>query len=489
MNKKVITPLFLLLFIISVLSGCVEQPPVESEPGIMVIGLNNEVKKFTHTQIMQVPSVSGEGAFLKTTGTIVGPFTYNGANFTALLESVTNITEDFSIEAIATDGYKFTYTKDQVLGKVPLYNDEGAAIGYGGPDNVTLTLIYEEGGQAITEETGGPYRLAYIGPNAPITDGHFWTKFVGTIAIKPGIPSWSISLSGLTYAKLELDDFDSIVYCGDQVHNLSYQYSEDGRIITYEGMPLWVALSIIDGGENETNHYNFNDELAQKGYNVKIFSSEGTQLTLTSNTTSRNNSLILAHVRNNLPLPEDEFPVRLISPDLPKEKWISKITAISITDISGFEFNWSVTLTNTIDSSYSTELTAKDYLSIISCPHHHQSLLIAEEDGTNTSYEGLPLYIIISIFDGADVGTHYGGFNYSFNEGLASSGYTIRVIAADDYSWDFNSSDINNNINIIVAYLRNGAPLDPDHSPLRIIGIGFEGKQMVSAIKEIQIIQ
>ena len=115
--------------------------------------------------------------------------------------------------------------------------------------------------------------------------------------------------------------------------------------------------------------------------------------------------------------------------------------------------------------------------------------MIAEKDGTNVSYEGLPFYIIISIFDGADVGTHYSGFNYSFNEGLASSGYTIRVIAADNYSWDFNSSDIINNTNIIVAYLRNGAPLDPDHSPLRMIGIGFEGKQMVSTIKEIQIFQ
>lgn len=97
-------------------------------------------------------------------------------------------------------------------------------------------------------------------------------------------------------------------------------------------MPLWIALSIIDGGENGTEHFIFKDVLASQGYTVTIFSDDDTNITLTSAVATRNNSLILAHVKNNLPLPMNEFPVRLVSSYLPQSQWISKIVAISITD-------------------------------------------------------------------------------------------------------------------------------------------------------------
>lgn len=456
------------------------------EESITIVGEDNYT--LSTSQLHRLPSVTGSGKFLKSIGTIAGPFTYTGVNISAVLELVINISSEFSIDVIASDGYKFTYTKSQIFGDVPLYNDDGVQIGHGGPDNLTLALVYEEDGLPLTEDKGGPFRMVYLGSNDPITDGHFWTKYVVTIIIGEGIPAWSITLSGVSIASIGQDDFDSIVYCGDHVHNVTYQYSDAGRIITYEGMPLWIALSIIDGGENESNHYIFNDVLAQEGYTVKIFSSNGSSLTLDSSVTTRNDLLILAHVKNGLPLPKDEFPVRLVSPQLAQEDWIANIVAISITDIPGFNMSWDIVLTNQINTSYSTILTAEDYLAVISCPHHHRSITIAEKDGVSATYDGLPLYILLAIFDGADVGSHYGGFDFSFNENLASSGYIVRVIANDGYSWDFESQFLINNTEIIVAYLRNGGPLDPSHGSLRIIGSGLEGKQMVSAVTEIQIL-
>ncbi|MFW9906499.1 MAG: hypothetical protein ACFFFH_19460 [Candidatus Thorarchaeota archaeon] len=454
------------------------------EESITIIGENNHT--LTSSQLRKLPSVIGSGRYLKSTGTIVGPFTYTGANISAVLELIIDISTNFSIDVISSDNYKFTYTKSQILGDVPLYNEEGVPIGHGGSGNLTLALAYEEGGAPLTKDIGGPFRMVYIGSNDPLTDGHFWSKYVDTIIIKEGIPDWSIKLSGLTVENIGQDDFDSIVYCGDHVHNLTYSYSEAGRIITYEGMPLWIALSIIDGGENELNHYVFNDFLAQKGYSVQIFSSDGSNLTLDSSITTRNDSLVLAHVKNKILLPEEEFPVKLVSPKLPKEKWIDNIISISITNISGFNMTWDVVLLNQINTSYSTTLTAEEYITIVSCPHHRRSITIKDEE--DSVYVGIPLYVILAIFDGADIGSHYEGFDFSFNENLALDGYIVKVMANDGYSYDFESQLLINNTEIILAYLHNGLPLDSSLGPLRIIGSGLEEVQMVSAITEIQIL-
>jgi len=457
------------------------------EESVTFIGEENHT--LTATQLRKLPTLEGSGKYLKSTGTIVGPFTYTGVNISAIIELIANISTDLSIKAIASDGYKFTFTKTQILGDVPLYNDEGFQIGHGGSNNLTLALLYDEGGSPLTEEFGGPFRLGYLGVNEPITDGHFWVKYVDKLIIRGGIQDWSIRLSGLSVVNISQDDFDSIVYCGDHIHNVTYKYSDaEGHIITYEGMPLWIALSIVDGGESEFTHYTFNDLLAQEGYTVRILSSDGSNLSLSSSITTRNDSLILAHVRNGVPLPEEEFPVKLISPQLPQEEWIDNIVSISILDITGFNSSWEITLKNYINASYSTRLTTEEYLSIISCPHHYQSVIVTENDVVDTIYVGVPLYIVLAIFDGADVGSHYGGFDFSFNGQLALNGYVVRVIANDGHSWDFQSQMMINNTEIILAYLKNGVPLDSSHSPLRIVGSSLEEQEMVSRIIEIQIL-
>ncbi len=440
----------------------------------------------SRSQLKVLPSVEGSGSHLKTTGAIIGPYNYKGVNMTATLDLLINLTSDFSIEIVPIDFYNFTFTKKQIFGNVPLFNENGVEIGHGGPKNLTLTLIYEENGEPLKKDYGGPFRMGYLGSGGPISEGHFWVKYVEAIKIGSGIPDWSIMLSGVSQTTIGLDDFDSAVYCGDRVHNVSYQYSEGGQINTYEGMPLWIVLSMIDGNDGSV-HYTFNDSLAAQGYNVTIFSTDGKNLTLPSSVTTRNDSLILAHVKNNLPLPEDEFPVRLVSPDLSMDQWISKIESIIITDISETILNWTVSLTNQIDPSYSTVLTAEEYLSIAGCRYHRISVTIIE-DTKNVTFVGLPLYVIIAIFDGGDSGTHYSGFNYDFNNTLVSTGYIVQVKAQDGYSKDFDSQMIAYNTSIILAYQRNGILLDEKHAPLHLIGLGFISSRMVYAIAEILII-
>ncbi|MFX1284661.1 MAG: hypothetical protein ACFFB5_13460 [Promethearchaeota archaeon] len=446
----------------------------------------NEKFTLSHSQLQLLPSIEASGAFLKTTGVIVGPYNYKGVNMTAALDLLLDFSSNFSMKVVPIDFYNFTFTKSQIFGNVPLFDENGVEIGHGGLENLTLTLIYEENGEPLQSDYGGPFRMGYLGPGGPISEGHFWVKYVKTIIIGSGITDWSITLSGVSQTSIGLDDFNSVVYCGDHVHNVSHTYSEAGRIITYEGMPLWIALSMVDGDDG-SEHYTFNDSLAAQGYNVTIFSSDGTNLTLPSSITTRNNSLILAHVKNNLPLPEDEFPVRLVSPDLSMDQWISKIESIIITDIPTTTLHWTISLTNQINSSYTAVLTAEEYLTIVSCKHHKSSLTIIEDD-KDVTYVGIPLYVIVAIFDGGDSGTHYSGFNYDFNDDLASTGYIVQVKAQDGYSKNFDSQMIAYNKSIILAYRRNGVLLDEKHTPLRLIGLGFKSSRMIYAIAEILII-
>ncbi len=288
----------------------------------------------SYSQLLFLPKLSGTGSYLKTTGAIEGPFDLEGVDIVKTLELLFNTSEDFSIEVVATDGYKMTYTKDQVFGKVPMFNSDGVPSGYGAYEvNLSLVLAYNENGNPL--DHGGPFRMVYLGDEA-ITDGHFWTKYVKTIKIIPGIPEWSISLSGLTETNLGLDEFDSLVYCNDKVHTLNYTYVDaDEGVILYEGFPLWIALSMVDGGLNEAGHYLFNDDLAQLGYQVQITDFEGTNHIFESTQVARNDSFILTHVKNGMRLPEEEFPVRLLIDGLSENYWVNRVASITLINIPG----------------------------------------------------------------------------------------------------------------------------------------------------------
>jgi hypothetical protein len=64
-----------------------------------------------------------------------------------------------------------------VNGEFITYDTEGNEIPAG---ELTMILAYEEDGKPIPEEFGGPLRIAIIGPDQPITDGHWWIRFVST---------------------------------------------------------------------------------------------------------------------------------------------------------------------------------------------------------------------------------------------------------------------------------------------------------------------
>ena len=412
----------------------------------LTLGVFGENKSFSWSQILRLPSIQGIAGFKKSTGTIEGPFTYTGLNLTFLFSALFNINQNFAIDVFSSDGYRITLTSKQVLGDVPIYDEFGIQIGHGSKENLSLVLGYYENNALITSV--GPFRLMFLGKDGliPFTDGHFWAKFVSFINITEGLQDFKITLEGLTSAVIGRDVFDSITFCPSAAttHHSSYSYLDGvGRNITYEGFPLYIAISIIDGNNDE--HYHYNEELALGGYEVLVKSSSGQNLSLSASQIKQNTNLFLAYKKNGIDLPQTEFPVRLIWKELSEKDWIGQIESISLINITPIDLNWSLSLVD-LNGSITT-LNASEFLFISGCTLHHTTILIGNE-----TFAGLPLYVLISIIDGGDTNLHY----FTFNEALALSGYIIQLTTLNNTKFNITSQKMAYNKSIIIAYLHNG---------------------------------
>ncbi|HHH79796.1 MAG TPA: hypothetical protein ENL13_02710 [Thermoplasmatales archaeon] len=125
-------------------------------------------------------SFTGSGRYIKKSGTIVGPNNYTGVRISMLLKDVPNLPENFTIEAIASDGYTVNYTYDEVKGYVAVYNESGNETGIG---NLTMIIAYKENGVLLNESTGGPLRIAFVDEGA-ISSSRLWIRSLVSLSIK-----------------------------------------------------------------------------------------------------------------------------------------------------------------------------------------------------------------------------------------------------------------------------------------------------------------
>ncbi len=254
--------------------------------------------------VRMMPSVTGSGGYLKTTGAIVGPNNYTGVPVTYLLSRVGfNFEMNFSLRFIASDGYEMTFNKSQVFGRVMSYYENGTEAGV---KNLTMILAYSENGESLGD--AGPYRVAYVGNESAITDGHFWVKMITKIIVEPEFEGWNLQLYGLKNATLDFQTYLSAATCSH--HRTTYEL--DGHV--YEGIPLWIIVSIIDDFNTTSLHNTFNTSLAEKGYTVKVVSENGNYVNLTSYEIAMNNSIVVAYKVDGQYLSPADWPLKLVGP-------------------------------------------------------------------------------------------------------------------------------------------------------------------------------
>ena len=120
------------------------------------------------------------------------------------------------------------------------------------------------------------------------------------------------------------DWFENAIAC----HHGGVTYT-DGTD-NWSGLPLWYMCGLVDDG-NIHGPSAFNDQVAAADYTVKVIGSDNS--TFSSLTVARNDNIILANTLNGAALPSEQYPLRLVGPDVPGGLGVQSITRIELLDL------------------------------------------------------------------------------------------------------------------------------------------------------------
>ena len=155
----------------------VEPPP--PEPEILTLNYEETSLSFTMSELMDLPSINGEGGYKRSTGTISGPFNITGVAFSTLLNLLPTLPANYTLTAMAGDDWESEYSKATIDGNLSGYTPTGDPL-----DSIqsTMVLAYELDGSPIPAGDG-PLRITFINEDGNLTDGSLWAKYIVNLTI------------------------------------------------------------------------------------------------------------------------------------------------------------------------------------------------------------------------------------------------------------------------------------------------------------------
>ena len=193
MTKKRILLVNILAFlvIIALTVGCIEDNETNGEEQSSVllnITFGDYKANYTLEDIEALDSYTGTGGYIKTKllpdSVVISDINeYKGVRILTLIEEVPDPPVDYNISVVSDDGWTVTYTKNETLGNVFVYNETGEIVAN---ETAVMILAYKENGsyysEIDTENEIGPLRIAFVGDNV-ITSSSLWSKMVVSIEI------------------------------------------------------------------------------------------------------------------------------------------------------------------------------------------------------------------------------------------------------------------------------------------------------------------
>ncbi len=283
-----------------------EKTPNGTESTVLTIQGSLSTSNYTLEEIKTFSSASGFATYRRSTGSIEDLFHFTGAVFPPDTVDTGIFSPEYEVEVLASDGYKVVFTYDMLLGHFPAYDNEtGEYIGIG---NFSVILAYEKNGENLPPEDG-TLRIALLPEEGEsyISDSSPWIKDVVRINIVP-VSSWITYLFGITNDSIDRNTFEAYMHFNEGEDRQIYQLQEGDRLNTYEGLSLWRLLAIIDGGPTDS----FNDTLAATGYSIILKNSLEESVIFDSIDVARNDSYILAALKNSVFLSGSDAPLRLV---------------------------------------------------------------------------------------------------------------------------------------------------------------------------------
>jgi DMSO/TMAO reductase YedYZ molybdopterin-dependent catalytic subunit len=460
------------------ITGCgddTEEPTgLEDTTTALTITKGTESKSYTLAEIKALSAEEGWGGIMNSSGVISGPFKQKGVLLMDLLDEVGGISEGDAIRITAKDGYTMTYSYDQLANGnfTTLDCSTGEEVPH---DKLTVILAYEEDGVALTDKIG-PLRIAILNSNTQVTEGHWWIKWVEQIEIVAGEETWSLRLEGYMNEDVDPASFESCAAPG--CHGVSWT---DDQNRVWEGIPLWMLVGRVDDDNSHSKEAQaFNDAMADAGYEVQVIAADDYSQTFTSDEIKRNNDFIISYRRDGDPLPENQWPLRLVGPNLTKGQMVGQVTTIKVIlpeNTGSLEPEWTLCL-----KGAQNEDITDSYFAAAFADCHSASWT----DDEGRVWEGIPLWLFVGRVD--DDFKHNPNETGAFNDDLADTGYDVVVTAADGYSKTFTSAEVKRNDNMIISFIRDGEPLPENQWPLRLVGPDLTKGQMVGQITCIEVV-
>jgi len=153
--------------------------PIPAEV-LLTVHVNSEVYNYTLDDLLAFDNVTEQGSYVNRIGRVSGPYMYTGVPMTVFLDTIPSLPTNYTVHAVASDGYTLNYTPDEVNGYIMTYNETGAEIGLG---NFTMLIAYQEDGVFLNETTRGPLRIVFVDSEPSITFSGLWLSSLFSLEI------------------------------------------------------------------------------------------------------------------------------------------------------------------------------------------------------------------------------------------------------------------------------------------------------------------
>jgi DMSO/TMAO reductase YedYZ molybdopterin-dependent catalytic subunit len=148
---------------------------------LTLVGKNNEQRVLSYEDVLSLPGEEARGGFFTTVGVINGPYEVRGVPLEELCALVGGVTANDVVSVSATDGYSMVFDYEQLGGDIETYDP--ITLHEMPHEKLMVLLTYEQDGQPLSHNDGRPLRIAVVGSEALLTEGHYWVKWVNKIEV------------------------------------------------------------------------------------------------------------------------------------------------------------------------------------------------------------------------------------------------------------------------------------------------------------------
>jgi DMSO/TMAO reductase YedYZ molybdopterin-dependent catalytic subunit len=332
MKRKLFYCLWIVLFAFLTACSSSSEATGSNEVVLEVVGFE-ETEALTMKELKELPATEGWGGIKNSAGKIFPAEEIKGVLLTDLIDLVGGFDENVGVSIVAKDGYSMTMSYDQITEGDFITYDPGTGEENEVDYQMKVIVAYQRDGEPIPADDDGPLRLYIIGEdNNQVVDGHWIVKWVEKIELKPMAEEWSLYLEGAITEEMDRNSYESCVAPG--CHQ-NVWVDEDGN--EWAGVPLFkIAGRVDDGVAHEDRAYN--DDFAEAGYVVELFAADGYNVSIESERIHFNEDIILASMLNGEPLPEEDYPLRLVGEGLEGKEMVGQVAQIVLDPDEGVEW-------------------------------------------------------------------------------------------------------------------------------------------------------